>query len=234
MSYEAGRDSWREFFAELALTLDQTAVYVGAGNTQEARNRVEDARRLVVWARERLAAAATENVAFRPAEPEPEPLESQILLAIAPMIEALDSRNPQAKRNALDLLTRWLPRLQKEDGRFLGSHHRGLLYRWLEMGFAMDRAEWVITVARALVRIEDIGALPHLTRLARSAAVTAKGKRVKAEAEVCRVALESAKARSELNRTLLRSTDSPSPTLLRPAGNDEVDHPESLLRPTDQ
>lgn len=227
------RDVWRDWFAELALILDQSAAYLWTGDTEYAKDRLSDARQRVDAATARLSDAAGVIPVFHPAPPAPTDLESQLIPAIGPLIGALESRDDRTKRAAMELLARWLPRLQPEQLQHVSQYQRRVLYRWLQIEMAPQFPEFICLICVTLTRLQDLGALPAMRKLASSAAVTRGGKRVKAEAEACRVQLELVDGRAKLNGTLLRAANSPITDLLRPADSRETGDDSLLLRPTD-
>lgn len=227
------RDVWREWFAELALTMDQASAYLWTGNKDDAKSCIDSARHRVEAARTKLDAHAGALPAFRPTEPPEPPLESQYLRLIGMLVAALESDDLSTKHTAMKTLTRWLPRIAAGDGEYLNRWQRQRLCRWLRMENAPANPEWITAIIRALTKIGDMGALPHLQRLADSAAVTVGGKRVKTEAESGRVQLEMLQARSEVNKTLLRASNAPSDDLLRPADSRGTGDETQLLRPFD-
>ena len=235
MTQDDDGDSWRDYFARLGLILDQTSVYCMSGNSDLARRHVDEARGLVDMARTRLDSEAGPSPRFSPVPDAGPPLESEVLSVLGPLTDALDSRDAETKRTAIAALERWLPRLRREDQARLNRAQRANLCRVLQIEFALENSDLVVAATQALTRIEDMGALKHIQRLADCAAVTRGGKRVKAEAQACRVALEALKARADMNQNLLRAAASPqtSAALLRPAGTSDDDTSDLLLRPAD-
>jgi hypothetical protein len=227
------RDSWREWFAELALSLDQAAAYLWTGNAEEAKDSLARARQKVDAARAQLTDAAGTIPVYQPATVPPSDIESELLPTIGPVIDALESRDDRTKRTAVDLLSRWLPRLKTEHLRHVSPYHRGILYRWLQIELAPAYPEFLALLCITLTRLQDLDALPQIRRLATSGAVTRGGKRVKAEAEACRVKLELIKAQFDSNGTLLRASVLPKDGLLRPAESPGSGEAAQLLRPSD-
>ncbi len=163
---------------------------------------------------------------------------------IPPFIDLLQTTSRQrldreAHQVARGVLTRLLPRLRATDADLLDEPHRVRL-RSLLSEARVRRILWhkrptddgalSRAILRTLEEIGDVKSLPQMERLAESAPDSAVREAAARAAETLRVL-----SNQEQNRqTLLRSADSDSTELLRPAGSGSGVEQELLVRPAEE
>ena len=223
---------WREYFSRLSLCLDQAAVYCMSSTDDMAKQHVDEARNIVESMRRRLESTAVEAPTFSRAPEQGPVLGSSEITAIGALTEALHSRDLETRRTGSDSLIPMLNRLRPEDVRFLNEYQRGNLTKFLRIEFASAHADLMVAILQALARIGDMNALKPIENLAKGFAASREGKRVKAEAETCRIQLETLKARTEMSQKLLRPTAAPKDgsAFLRPAHGLPGTEDSALLR----
>jgi hypothetical protein len=153
--------------------------------------------------------------------------------AIGPLAESLEWPDESVKATARTALTRLLPQLRVSDAGLLNAKQRGCLYRCLKMPNAMRHSAFLFALLKCLEQVGDEAAVPYVTRLAKSVALTRVQKRVRQAAEECLPFLTLRAEQMRHSQILLRPAGvdgSTAAVLLRPAvGGTEAD-PQQLLR----
>jgi hypothetical protein len=166
----------------------------------------------------------------------------QILLSledvryITPVCETLAIENPAYNIPKLQeaILTKLLSKIQATDGALLPLSARKKLYAFLLIDNALQHADFLIIILRALAQTGDKADIWPVSSLSHSLATTPKGIRVRTEAQHCLAALRERVDRMEVGKALLRASVEPGDqqdSLLRPAAGDGDTKERLLLRP---
>jgi hypothetical protein len=160
---------------------------------------------------------------------------------VGPLIEAYTNQsfspfNILERRTILNALTRLLPRMTIQEARLLTEpQRRGL--RSILMNGGYINFSWFIRekyhdpelMAAAIQTFTKIGD-PRCLSEVQELAQHAKQERVQAMARECLPALEALREQEQGSETLLRATNAPTDSLLRPAQAGPVEEPQQLLR----
>jgi hypothetical protein len=162
-------------------------------------------------------------------------LDMDHLRCIVPVCETLSPESSAFNVPKLQeaLLIKLLPKLNATDGAFLTPAARRKLYPYLVIDNALQYADFLIAILRALEQMGDETAIQPVRDLARSVATSPNGIRVRTEAQHCLAALRARVGRMEVGKTLLRASVEPGEvrdSLLRPATGNEVAEETLLLR----
>jgi hypothetical protein len=150
---------------------------------------------------------------------------------LGPLIEGLSVPYPIIQTACAGAIQRIAPHIQAEDAAALNTTHFAALHRYLTNCNPEREAAFICTILGLVETLEDVSALPVVTKLAARAVDQHE---VHEAAVRCTETLETCMARNMTVETLLRPTTSPSAspdTLLRAAqATREQTEPQQLLR----
>lgn len=155
---------------------------------------------------------------------------------ILPLIDLMQTMQPEITRQAKRALARLLPRLRQSDAPLLGLDARAYLHGVLNTARHAPGYDQELTIAvlRGLQQIGDAAALAYVIPLADKSGHGGQDPMISAAARECLTELEARCSQERFQQTYLRAATppaAPTESLVRPASELVATAPSELLRP---